>query len=50
MSASKLKGSLLEYIVRKLLLNCGFVRVRPDGLFIFQQRGLNFINGKGAAT
>lgn len=49
MSASKLKGSLLEYIVRKLLSNCGFVRVRPDGLFIFQQRGLNFINGKGAA-
>ncbi|QEC44567.1 hypothetical protein [Pseudobacter ginsenosidimutans] len=49
MSASKLKGSLLEYIVRKLLSNCGFGRVRPDGLFIFQQRGLNFINGKGAA-
>lgn len=49
MSAAKLKGSLLEYIVRTLLTNCGFARVRPDGLFIFQQRGLNFINGKGAA-
>ena len=49
MSASKIKGSLLEYIVRRLLLNCGFTRVKPDGLFIFQQRGLNLINGKGAA-
>jgi len=49
MSASKLKGSLLEYIVRRLLTNCGFTQVVPDGLFIFSNRGLNFINGKGAA-
>ena len=49
MSASKLKGSLLEYVVRRLLLNCGFTRVRPDGLLIFKRYGLTMINGKGAA-
>ncbi len=49
MSAAKLKGSLLEYIVRRLLLNCGFTRVRADGLLIFKQSGLTMINGKGAA-
>lgn len=49
MSAAKLKGSLLEYIVRRLLLNCGFTRVRADGLLIFNQSGLTMINGKGAA-
>jgi len=49
MSASKIKGSLLEYIVRRLLLNCGFTRVNPDGLLIFNKSGLTMINGKGAA-
>jgi len=49
MSASKIKGSLLEYVVRRLLLNCGFTNVRPDGLLIFKRSGLTMINGKGAA-
>lgn len=49
MSAAKIKGTLLEFIVRRLLTNCGFTRVHPDGLFIYNLRGLNFINGKGAA-
>lgn len=49
MSAAKIKGSLLEFIVRRLLLNCGFKSVVPDGLFIYKQRGLTFINGKGAS-
>ena len=49
MSASKIKGSLLEYIVRRLLSNCGFTRVRPDGNYVFSSRGLNFLQGKGAA-
>lgn len=49
MSAAKIKGSLLEFIVRRVLLNCGFTLVIPDGLFIYKQRGLTFINGKGAA-
>lgn len=49
MSAAKLKGTLLEFIVRRLLTNCGFTRVNPDGLFIYNLRGLNYINGKGAA-
>jgi hypothetical protein len=49
MSASSLKGALLEYIVRRLLINCGFTRVIPDGLMIFSRGRLTMINGKGAA-
>lgn len=51
MTAGQLKGSLLEYIVRNLMINCGFTSVKPDGHYIFQQNGsgLFFINGKGAA-
>jgi hypothetical protein len=49
MSASKIKGSLLEYIIRRLLTNCGFTKVQPDNKYIFNDRGLNFIHGKGAA-
>ncbi|MGK7392132.1 MAG: hypothetical protein ACNS60_17395 [Candidatus Cyclobacteriaceae bacterium M2_1C_046] len=49
MSAAKLKGNLLEFIVRRLLLRCGFRRVRPDGVMIFNNGGLTMINGKGAA-
>ena len=49
MSANKIKGSLLEYIVRRLLTNCGFTKVQPDNKYIFNDRGLNFIHGKGAA-
>jgi len=49
MSAAKIKGSLLEYIVRRILTNCGFTKVEADGRYIFNDRGLNFIHGKGAA-
>ena len=49
MSAAKIKGSLLEYLVRRILTNCGFTKVTPDGKYIFEDRGLNFIHGKGAA-
>lgn len=51
MTAGQLKGTLLEYIVRNLMINCGFTAVKPDGHYIFQQSGtgLFFINGKGAA-
>lgn len=49
MGAAKIKGSLLEYLVRRMLTNCGFKRVLPDGRYIFSDRGLNFIHGKGAA-
>ena len=49
MSASKLKGSLLEYAIRRLLTNCGFSRVQPDNLLIYNRGGLTMINGKGAA-
>lgn len=49
MNASKLKGSLLEYTVRRILENCGFTKVRPDGLLIYNRSGLTMINGKGAA-
>ena len=30
-------------------MNCGFTRVIPDGLLIFNRGGLTMINGKGAA-
>lgn len=49
MDSSNLRGSLLEYAVRKILLNCGFTKVKPDGLLIFNRGGLTMINGKGAA-
>lgn len=51
MTSGQLKGALLEYIVRSLMMNCGFNPVNPDGHYIFQQMGtgLFFINGKGAA-
>lgn len=51
MTPGQLKGTLLEYIVRQLLQNCGFNSVKPDGHYIYQQNGtgLFYINGKGAA-
>lgn len=51
MTHGQLKGTLLEYVVRRLLSNCGFTSVNPDGHYIFAQAGsgLFFINGKGAA-
>lgn len=51
MTPGQLKGTLLEYIVRSLMANCGFTSVKADGHYIFAQRGtgLFFINGKGAA-
>lgn len=51
MTHGQLKGTLLEYLVRRLLTNCGFTSVRPDGHYIFAQAGtgLFFVNGKGAA-
>jgi hypothetical protein len=51
MTSGQFKGTLLEYIVRRLLQNCGFTSVVPDGHYIFAQAGneLFFINGKGAA-
>lgn len=49
MNASNIKGALLEYIVRNLLKSCGFTNVKADNLFSFEQRGLFFVNGKGAA-
>ena len=49
MNSGHLKGALLEYLVRKLLTNCGFTSVKADGIYIYENRGLFFINGKGAA-
>lgn len=49
MKASNLRGALLEYLIRKLLINCGFSSVKSDGLYTFETGGLFFINGKGAA-
>jgi len=49
MGPAKLKGTLLEYIVRRLLTNCGFTKIDEDGLLIFKRGPLSMINGKGAA-
>ena len=51
MTPGQLKGTLLEYLVRRLLENCGFNSVKPDGHYIYEQNGtgLFYINGKGAA-
>ncbi len=49
MTSAKLKGSLLEYCIRRILSNCGFTKVKPDNLLIFNRGDLTMINGKGAA-
>lgn len=48
-SPGALKGALLEYLMRRLLMGCGFTPVVADNLYTFQNRGLFFVNGKGAA-
>lgn len=49
MKAGHIKGALLEYSIRKILMSCGFINCQADGLYTFNSRGLLFINGKGAA-
>ena len=51
MTAKQLKGALLEFIIKELLMNCGFKPVIPDGNYVYKQEGsgLLYINGKGAA-
>jgi len=50
MQPGHVKGALLEYLVRKLMINCGFLSVNPDGYYIYQSGdGFYYINGKGAA-
>jgi hypothetical protein len=49
MKASQIKGALLEFIVRKLLENCGFISVPPDDIYTFMRGNLFFVNGRGAA-
>jgi hypothetical protein len=44
-----MKGKILEYIVRKILYNCGFSSVKSDGLYLYDRGPLQMINGKGAA-
>lgn len=48
-TAGHIKGALLEYIIRNLLKSCGFTNAIEDKLFLFESRGLFYINGKGAA-
>jgi hypothetical protein len=44
-----MKSKILEYVVRKILYNCGFSSVNSDGLYIYDSPPLQMINGKGAA-
>lgn len=49
MKYTNIKGALLEYIIRNLLKECGFINVNADNLYSFERGGLFFVNGKGAA-
>ncbi len=49
MNASQVRGALLEYLVRSLLINCGFIPVKADGLYTYESGGLFYVNGRGAA-
>jgi hypothetical protein len=49
MKAENIKGALLEYLVRQIFKNCGFTNVKADGIYSFENKGLFFVNGKGAA-
>lgn len=49
MSAASLRGAILEYLVRKLFIKCGFTSVLADKIYTFNRGHLFMINGKGAA-
>lgn len=49
MNASNIRGALLEFLVRRLLANCGFFSVPADNIYTFVRGNLFFINGRGAA-
>jgi hypothetical protein len=49
MRLNNFKGALLEFLIRKLLRSCGFTAVTSDGIYTYEQSGLFFIHGKGAA-
>jgi hypothetical protein len=46
---NKLKGTLLEIIVNRLIIGCGFKPVNPDSVYVDQTgNGLRWVNGKGS--
>lgn len=49
MKIGNFKGALLEYVIRKLLTNCGFTNVKAKDPYSYKRCGLFFVNGKGAA-
>lgn len=49
MKAGNVKGALLEYLVRQILINCGFISVLSDNFYTYESDGLFYINGRGAA-
>ena len=49
MKVAQFKGALFEYLVRRLLINCGFYSVQADNFYTFERNPLFFINGRGAA-
>ena len=51
MLKENIKGTLLEYFIRNIFLKAGFKHVNPikDDYYIFENKGLLFVNGKGAA-
>ena len=49
MSANELKGKLLEFLIRNIFYSCGFTNVKSDGIYTFENNGLFYLHGKGAA-
>jgi hypothetical protein len=46
---NKLKGTLLEIIVERLILACSFKNVPSDSIYVDQMgNGLQWVNGKGS--
>jgi len=49
MTPNQIRGALLEYLVRRLFLKCGFHSVIADNLYSYLSGGLFMVHGKGAA-
>lgn len=49
MSINELKGKLLEFFIRNIFYSCGFTDVKSDGLYSYENNGLYYLHGKGAA-
>ncbi len=49
MKYTNIKGALLEYIVRNILLNCWFKKVKADDFYMYERGALFYVHWKWAA-